>query len=279
MYNFLASSNPSDLDVTLYTPNIAPELARLKYVRHVGVLAAMLLYKTISPNPDLTRRKQLIHLLLFGVIFAPLVASFLASFALTGQFTIPELHSFQHWFIADALGVAIVTPLCLSYYQREHFPDRTWREILGLFAVLCITSFLIFWQTRFPLLYLVRPPLLVMGTRMRLAGSALGLLLVSIIGGFLTTHYHGPVALSVGSSFTTRCLQLQLFVAVSMLILYIIEVLKAESSRLQFNLQTSETRFRLLAEVSHDIIVLDRPDRLPAICVTRGDGGAGVGAA
>ena len=37
-YNtFLASSNPSDLDVTLYTPNIAAELARLKYVRHVGV--------------------------------------------------------------------------------------------------------------------------------------------------------------------------------------------------------------------------------------------------
>ena len=220
------------------------------------ILAALLLYKTISPNPDLTRRKQLIHLLLFGVILAPAVASFLASMALTGQFVFPELHSFEHWFTADALGVAIVTPLCLSYYQREHFPDRTWGEILGLFTVLCISSFLIFWQTRFPLLYLVLPSLLIMGTRMRLAGSALGLLLVSIIGGFLTTHYHGPVALSVGSSFTTRCLQLQLFVAVSMLILYIIEVLKAESSRLQFNLQTSETRFRLLAEVSHDIIVL-----------------------
>jgi diguanylate cyclase (GGDEF)-like protein/PAS domain S-box-containing protein len=219
-------------------------------------IGALLLYKTISPNPDLTRRRQLFHLLAYGVVLAPAIASFLASFALTGQFSIPELHSFQQWFTADALGVAIVTPLYLSYHQREHFPDRTWLEIFTLFFVVCATSLLIFWQTRFPLLYLILPSLLVMGTRMRLAGSALGLLFVSIIGGFLTTHNHGPVALSTTISFTARCLQLQLFVSVAMLVLYIIEVLKAESSRLQFNLQTSETRFRLLAEVSHDIIVL-----------------------
>ncbi len=37
-YNtFLASTNPSELEVTLYAPNIAPELARLPYVRHVAV--------------------------------------------------------------------------------------------------------------------------------------------------------------------------------------------------------------------------------------------------
>src|ERR1017187_9370370 len=37
-YNaFLASTNPSDLSVTLYAPNVAAKLARLPYVRHVGV--------------------------------------------------------------------------------------------------------------------------------------------------------------------------------------------------------------------------------------------------
>ena len=219
-------------------------------------IAAILLYKTISPHPDLTQRRQLLHLLFYGVVVAPAVASFLASFALTGVLSLSGLHSFQYWFTADALGIAIVTPLYLSFHQRVHFPDRSWSEIAALFTVLCATSFIVFWQTQYPLLYIVLPSLLVLGTRLRLAGSALGLLLVSIIGGFLTTHNHGPVVLSLNSSITIRCLQLQLFVAVSMLVLYIIEVLKAESSRLQFNLQTSETRFRLLAEVSHDIIVL-----------------------
>ncbi len=37
-YNtFLASTNPSDLEITLYAPNIASKLARLPFVRHVGV--------------------------------------------------------------------------------------------------------------------------------------------------------------------------------------------------------------------------------------------------
>src|SRR5580700_11397249 len=37
-YNtFLASTNPSDLEVTLYAPNIAGVLAQLPHVRHVGV--------------------------------------------------------------------------------------------------------------------------------------------------------------------------------------------------------------------------------------------------
>jgi hypothetical protein len=37
-YNtFLASTNPSDLTMTVYAPNIAPELARLPLVKHVGI--------------------------------------------------------------------------------------------------------------------------------------------------------------------------------------------------------------------------------------------------
>jgi diguanylate cyclase (GGDEF)-like protein/PAS domain S-box-containing protein len=236
--------------------HFAPTCFYLSFCNMLEVyIASALLYKTINPNPDLTQRRQLLKLFLYGFIVAPAIAAFLASFAITGQFASPQFHSFQQWYTADALGATIVTPLYLSFHQRVHFPDRTWKEITALFLTLCLTSFFVFWQTRYPLLYLVFPSLLVIGSRMRLAGSALGLLLVSIIGGFLTTHNHGPVALSP-STLTVRCIQLQFFVAVSMLILYIIEVLKAESARLQFNLQSSETRFRLLAEVSHDIILL-----------------------
>jgi hypothetical protein len=37
-YNtFLASTNPSDLRMTVFAPNLAPDLSRLKFVRHVGV--------------------------------------------------------------------------------------------------------------------------------------------------------------------------------------------------------------------------------------------------
>ena len=49
---------------------------------------------------------------------------------------------------------------------------------------------------------------------------------------------------------------LQFFIAVSMLSLYLLEVVMAESRRLQKSLQSSEGYFRLLAETSRDVIVL-----------------------
>src|SRR5580700_6845260 len=37
-YNtFLASTNPSDLDVTVFAPNISKDLGRLPLVKHVGI--------------------------------------------------------------------------------------------------------------------------------------------------------------------------------------------------------------------------------------------------
>jgi integral membrane sensor domain MASE1 len=43
-------------------------------------LAAILLYRTISPKPDLTQRRQLVRLILYGVLLAPAVASLFAQF-------------------------------------------------------------------------------------------------------------------------------------------------------------------------------------------------------
>lgn len=222
-------------------------------------LGALFLFRVIAPRPDLTQRKQLLCFLLFGVVIPPAISSFLASFFLyqgpAGQ-TLSQILFFQEWFTADALGIATLTPLYLSFRHREGFGKRTASEIISLFAMLLVITLIVFWQTKFPLLYLIMPFLLMMGVRLGLAGSASGLLLVAILGGFLTTIGHGPIDLSSGMPLPARELVFQLFVAVCMLMLYILEVVLAESTRLQKSLATSETRFRLLAETSRDIIVL-----------------------
>ena len=51
-----------------------------------ATLGALLLYRIVSPKPDLTQRKQLVAFLGYGVLLAPLVASFAASFAQNGFF-------------------------------------------------------------------------------------------------------------------------------------------------------------------------------------------------
>ena len=219
-------------------------------------LAAALMYRTVSPNPDLTQRKQLLSMLLYGVVLAPTVASILAQFSISHLQILPRFTAAKHWFVADALGIAVMTPLYLSFRQREQFPGRSRLEVAGLLALLVAAAGAVFWQTRFPLLFLILPLLLLLGVRLRLAGSALGLLIVSIIGGYLTIRGHGPIALVRSESRMTGDLLLQFFVAVSMLVLYVLEVVIAERERLQVNLKSSETLFRLLAEASNDVIVL-----------------------
>jgi diguanylate cyclase (GGDEF)-like protein/PAS domain S-box-containing protein len=222
------------------------------------LLAAILLYPSIAPKPDLTRPKQLVNLLLYGVIVAPAVAAFLASFGTGGGkfFSGSQLHAFQWWFTADALGFATMTPLYLAFSQREGMRKRSWLEMGVLFTLVGCTALFVFRQTQYPVLFLLIPPLLLLGVRLGLAGSALGLLLVSIIGGFFTTAGSGPVTLMPNASLSARDLMFQFFIVIAMLMLYILEVVNAENGRLQQGMRASEMRFRLLTETSRDIIML-----------------------
>ncbi len=225
-----------------------------------ATIGALLLYRVIAPQPDLTQRRQLVAFLGYGVVLAPLLASVAASFAQHGHFAPTSFHNVHIWFTGDALGIATVTPLYLAFRRKDRFGGRHWPEIVGLFAVLGAVTFGVFWQGRFPLLFLVIPVLLWLGLRLRLEGSALGLLLVSILGGLLVSLGHGPTSLIRTDSLPERDLVFQLFIVVCMLLLYIVEVRRSESERLRANAEESERRFRLLAEASSDIIILSDLD-------------------
>ena len=220
------------------------------------LLAAYLLHGTISARPGFSRPRQLIHLFAYGVILAPAIASFFASVCLTGSFGWPIFPSFQSWFTGDALGIAIMTPLYLSFRRRSRPSKRSWLEAVNLIALLCCLSLVVFWQTSLPLLFVIFPCLLLLEVRLGLAGSAVGLLAVSVIGGYFTARGHGPIGLTHLTTLSLRILVLQFFIGVSMLVLYIMEVVVGERNRFELNLSASEGRFRLLAEESSDIIML-----------------------
>jgi diguanylate cyclase (GGDEF)-like protein/PAS domain S-box-containing protein len=219
-------------------------------------LAAFLLHRTISDRPGFTRPRELIYLLAYGVILAPAIASLFASACLTGSFRWPLFHSLLGWFTGDALGIAIMTPLYLSFRNRSRATRRSWAEVVSLFALLCCLSLVVFWQTSVPLLFVLFPCLLLLEVRLGLAGSAVGLLAVSVIGGYFTARGHGPIGLTHLTTLSSRILMLQFFIGVCMIVLYIVEVVIAERNRFEVKLIASEGRFRLLAEESSDIIML-----------------------
>jgi diguanylate cyclase (GGDEF)-like protein/PAS domain S-box-containing protein len=254
---YLAVAYAVDLGINLSLANPVPISSYLAGCNMIEILvAAFLLHRTLTPDPDLTRRRQLLSFLAYGVLLAPAIAAFLASLTLQRFHSTAMVHTFRLWFTADALGISTVTPLCLALGQKARFPARSFFGFLWPYALLCVVTVYVFWQTQFPFLFLVIPCLILIGLRLGLAGSALGLLVVSVIGGFLTTGGRGPTMLMRTNSQEAHILTFQFFIAISMLSLYLFELVMAESRRLQQSLQSSEAYFRLLAETSRDVIVL-----------------------
>jgi diguanylate cyclase (GGDEF)-like protein/PAS domain S-box-containing protein len=222
-------------------------------------VAAWLLRPALAPERYMARAGQLVSLLVYGVIVAPGVASLCYATCLSLGHYKSFWTVFSEWFTGDALGIAIMTPLYLALRARKPFSHRTWYEAAGLFLLLCAVSVGVFWQTSLPLLFVILPVLLLVEMRLGMAGAALGLLAVASIGGFFTARGHGPIGLTV-FSLSPRTFMLQVFAFVSMLLLYIAEVVRAARNRFELNLRASEQRFRLLAEGSSDIIALGNLD-------------------
>jgi diguanylate cyclase (GGDEF)-like protein/PAS domain S-box-containing protein len=147
-------------------------------------------------------------------------------------------------------------PLYLSFREQANFLKKRVPQFAGLMLLLSALSLAVFWQTQVPLLFLLLACLLLLGRLLGLAGSAFGLLVVSIIGGFFTASGHGPLGLMKNEFLSVRELALQSFVLVAMLVLYVVEVMTGERNRLEQERKVSDARFRLLTEVSRDMIAL-----------------------
>ncbi len=220
------------------------------------IVAASLMWRTVSPNPDLTQGRQLKSFLLYGVLLAPFIASALSVVGLQMWLGAPFLLALQHWFAADVLGVSTITPLYLSFHHRRKFSPRSALETVGLFVLLAAVSFVVFDVARAPMVWVVLLFLILLGTRVGFTGSALGLLMVIFIGGFSTVSGHGPLNFAIDATLSGKILMFQIFIVTTMLALYLTEVSMARSARMRLGLEASEMRFRLLAEASRDVIVL-----------------------
>ncbi len=220
----------------------------------------MLAYVLVSPamrgRPDLGDARQMRRFLIFGVFLAPAVASWMAAWFLYGAHGVPTFESMRYWFVGDVLGMATVTPLYLSFVQRDRGFARSWVEVMALFLMLSLVSFGVFRLTTSSMLWLVMLALLTIGVRLGFRGSSMGLLMVTYIGGYLTMQGYGPLHAEPGTTLTGRIEAFQVFLSGSMLALYLTELGMSASRRVMKSLASSEIRFRSLAEASRDVIVL-----------------------
>ena len=233
------------------------------------LLAATLMRLLLGRNLDLTRWPTLAAFVPIAVVLAPLCSGLLAASALAVMWNVPFLHLLMRWYLGNALGIAVMTPLTLSLLRHDLklilAPPFLW-ETLGVLAGYTLLAAIVFTSPA-PLLFLLFPPLLLAVSRLGFAGAALLMLPTAVIAVAATAAGRGPLTLIQGSTLEGRLVYLQVFLDVLCATGWLIGVAVAERRRLRqalvdehVRLARSERLYRLLADNSSDIIVRGRAD-------------------
>ncbi len=171
--------------------------------------------------------------------------------------------TFGAWFASHTLGMVIFATLTVVLRELGTKKIGTrggnWKfaRSMGLVAA---TTLGVFAQQRYPLLFMVYPPLLLGVFRHRFTGFAIGVAIVVVISIAATGSGNGPLSLIPGASFEERTLLLQLFLAITCVTSLPVAIVLAERGRLAASLRDNERDYRMLAVHSRDLVVHLRAD-------------------
>ncbi len=229
-------------------------------------IAFGLLRGRFGARPDPARPGALIRLAVTALAAPVFPAIFAADarFYLAGE-AFPKV--LADWYVASALGFMVVTPLVLAMF-RPHRPIASERGALlaGLryFALLFTVCVVVFSQSRYPLRFLVFPPLLLIASRRSFAETAVATLAaVLVILGF-TVAGHGPISLLAQAGVLSQGEKLRIAQIFSFILALCALALAARTeqtrrlrailAKRQERLRENEQRYRVLADNSGDAI-------------------------
>jgi diguanylate cyclase (GGDEF)-like protein/PAS domain S-box-containing protein len=190
---------------------------------------------------------------LSGVIVAPILAMRTSS---------PPMYAWLTWYGAHVLGLVIVATLVVCAFQRHvrMVPEGALERVdyAACLTLLLIACWVVFTQERFPVLFLVFLPLLLLAWRHGLSGMVVGVVVLACTSGLPATKGQGPFGLVSSTDPTVRLLFWQMYIASACVLAYSSAVSLARRRQLENSLLRSESRYRLLAENSKDMIVRRR---------------------
>ncbi|HEV2557230.1 MAG TPA: MASE1 domain-containing protein [Microvirga sp.] len=214
--------------------------------------------------PDLGQPRTLASFFVLGAGVAPALSAGLAAVFLSATAQAEPLQVFATWYAADALGLLIVAPVLLSVRAGEFrvlVAPETRATVLLAFAGLIAALGIVFVQTRYPLLFLVFPLLVLIAFRLGMAGATLGLALTAAVALAATALDLGPIA-AVEGGMREHVIVLQVFVGVAALTSLKVASVLAERDRLVHDLTSAKGEAERAAEAmqsreAHHRAVLD----------------------
>lgn len=239
------------------------------------VLCLLVLSRWAPRGLDFTRGRDL--MLFCGLTVAAPALSATLSTTLVTLLPVPvPPYSWLVWFGRNMLGLLVLTPALLMLSPRRIRARRLkpWRPG-DVAAALVLLAVLIgvFSQTRYPILFLVPPALVLVAFRRGAFGGALGVLLTAVVSVGATVAGSGPIML-IPASLTVRVLVLQGFLVAMAACALPVAAALARQRRLMVSLkkataraerhrrqaEASERRYRLMADSATDMIIRYAPD-------------------
>lgn len=256
----LAACFVANVIVDAATGNSAVAALGLSLANAAEVLLAVLLLRhSLTSMSALGDFRVLLRFFLYAVVIAPAVSGTVAALVLQATGDKPFMGTFATWWASDALGMAVMLPLALGLQPaevRQTVRNASWQTLCGAFALAIAMNLLVFAQSRFPLLFLVIPPMLLIAFRLGYAATAAAIFLTAAVALTSIIAGEGPFTLLRDLTLTQRILALQLVIATLILTSYPVCAVVAHQHRLLRDMAASEERFRLIAVNSIDVITV-----------------------
>jgi diguanylate cyclase (GGDEF)-like protein len=213
-------------------------------------IAAVALRMHLVDTVDFMRRRSLAYFLLWGVILAPMVSA-LGGAAMSHYFLgISFSLVFRTWYLAVALGTALVTPLVLSLRQGELarlFSKEMIAKTLGILMLTVIATIIVCTQTDYPLRVIMFPVLMLVIFELGFTGTAIAIFFVAIIVITFTIEGSGPMMAYSGLTALQRILFVQITIVTVALVAFPMVMVLDERKRLSAELEKANKILRALA--------------------------------
>ena len=192
-------------------------------------------------------------------IVAPLLAAAMAGLIFWGMGR-PMIAPMIDVATGHALGNLTVTPLALMFVRGQMWRrlaaagSRKIAETAALLLLMVGVSTAVFFQGGQPLLFLPILPIIIIAFRVGAAPTVIAVMLLALIGGTATVFGSGPISL-FDASFGKQLQFFQFYLAVTVLTALPVVADLQNRARLHRQAQSSEARFRVLADHSSDILL------------------------
>ncbi len=225
-------------------------------------LTLILIRRFCGRCPDIAAPRNL-NIMLGVALIVPAISAIVPGFSLGGEGF--SVSSALKWYSAHALAMATLAPVILimidswrARYRPSLVEMRDW-TLLVLGTALATAA--IFGQSRFPLLFLACPLVLIAAFRTGMLGTAVSIVIVSVIASGATLMDSGPIMLVEGD-LAYKFATLQLFLATCFVIgLPVATVLRGRAAIRQDLLETRNLFDHVLQNVGEVVFKTDAKGR------------------